>query len=93
MISSFGVQRLGVDCDVKIVGITVDYDANAARPLNSCLHQHIAPLGITLDHQQVIIQEFAAESFVGLDEHKRNLQAGELVDHRPPTRPYPQMMK
>src|SRR5437660_1802892 len=78
-----GAQRAGGDRDVKIVGVTVDHDANAARPLNTGLHQNIVPLGVALDHQHTGVQQLTAEPLVGLDQHKRNLQAGELVDYRP----------
>lgn len=78
-----GIQRTGGDRDAKIVGVTVDHDANTARPLDACLQQYVVALGGALDPQYAVVQQLTAESFVGLNQHKRNLQAGELVDPRP----------
>ena len=47
------------------------------------------PLRVTLNDQNLFLQQLTANALVGFDQHKRNLQARDLVYHRAPDLPIP----
>src|SRR5579872_298407 len=67
--------------DVQIVRVVIDHNTDAHRPLNSGGLQHVVTFGISLYYHQPIFQQFAIQTFVGLNQHKRNLNATQLIDH------------
>ena len=63
----FGIEGARRDRDVKIVGVTVDHDTNAARTLDTRLQQYVVTFGVALDYQHAVIQKLAAKSFIGFN--------------------------
>src|SRR5271170_7087610 len=69
-----GVQRSCSHGDVEVVGVVIDDDTDSTRTFQSRRQENVVPFGIALDDQESILQEFAAQALVGLDQDKRDLE-------------------
>lgn len=82
-ITSFGLEGAGGQGDVDVDCIGVNHAGQRPRPLDAGARKHLLGGGVGGNVGEGMLLQGGEQGLLGLDDHERQILAGQLLGHRP----------